>query len=279
MEYEIRPLQLKILDILKAVDEVCRTHHLRYYLWAGTMLGAVRHQGFIPWDDDADIAMPRPDYDLLMAHAREWLPSPLEAVSADTMPDYPGGFGKIVDAGTTLVEREHSDYVGGVYIDVFPIDGVPTHRLAQRFACFRYALTDKLIYFLHRNPYKHGRGPSSWLPLLVRKLFTHEGLQRTIRQLRLCYPYDHSAAVLDYDDGFRGIIDKKVLGAPTPVAFEGIMLQGVSQANAYLSQKYGPDYMTPPDIAHQRQHHFFYLDYHQSYHDYADPRQFTHQPR
>ena len=80
--YEIRPLQLRILEILLAVDKVCREHGLRYYLWAGTLLGAVRHKGFIPWDDDVDICMPRADYDTLMAHAKEWLPAPYEAMSA-----------------------------------------------------------------------------------------------------------------------------------------------------------------------------------------------------
>ena len=56
--YDIRPLQLRILDILMAVDKVCKEHNLRYYIIAGTLLGAVRHKGFIPWDDDLDIGMP-----------------------------------------------------------------------------------------------------------------------------------------------------------------------------------------------------------------------------
>ena len=76
-EYNIRELQLRILETLKAVDNVCREHNLRYYIWAGTMIGAVRHKGFIPWDDDLDIAMPRPDYDRLIEHAAEWLPKPM----------------------------------------------------------------------------------------------------------------------------------------------------------------------------------------------------------
>ena len=78
--YDIRPLQLRILKNLLAVDKVCKEHNLRYYIMAGTMLGAVRHKGFIPWDDDLDIGMPRADYDLLMANAKEWLPKPYEAV-------------------------------------------------------------------------------------------------------------------------------------------------------------------------------------------------------
>ena len=114
--YEIRPLQLRILEILLAVDKVCREHGLRYYLWAGTLLGAIRHKGFIPWDDDVDICMPRADYDTLMAHAKEWLPAPYEAMSAETNGKYPGSFGKIIDSSTTLIERAHYAYLSGIYI-------------------------------------------------------------------------------------------------------------------------------------------------------------------
>ena len=66
--YDIRTLQLRLLSILKAFDIMCRNHGLRYYLEYGTLLGAVRHGGFIPWDDDLDIMMPRPDYELLIKH-------------------------------------------------------------------------------------------------------------------------------------------------------------------------------------------------------------------
>ena len=75
VNYDIKDVQHHTLRILLALDEVCRQHQLSYYLWAGTMLGAVRHKGFIPWDDDADVAMPREDYERLIAHP-EWLPAP-----------------------------------------------------------------------------------------------------------------------------------------------------------------------------------------------------------
>ena len=113
--YDIRPLQLRILQNLEAIHNVCAEHGLRYYLWAGTMLGAVRHKGFIPWDDDIDIAMPRRDYDLLMQNAREWLPEQYEVVSYETDPkNYPLPFAKLQDANTTLLERAHLSYLGGV---------------------------------------------------------------------------------------------------------------------------------------------------------------------
>ena len=272
--YDIDELHGHILQILLRVDRVCREHGIRYYCWAGTMLGAVRHGGFIPWDDDMDICMPRPDYDRFMQHAREWLPSPLEATCIDITPDYPGGFGKIIDSSTTLIEREHSDYVGGIYIDVFPIDGAPRSRFMQRLAVARYKAVDKLLYFLHRDPYKHGHGPSSWPVLLIQRLFTQEWARRQMRRAYLACDYETSDYVLDYDDGLKGILPKTVLGQPTPIRFEGHEVMGVEQADVYLRQKYG-DYMTIPPHDHQRQHNFFFLDYNLPFRQYHDQRSFV----
>jgi len=273
--YDIDILHQHILQILLRVDRVCREHGLRYYCWAGTMLGAVRHQGFIPWDDDMDICMPRPDYERLIAHAREWLPEPLEALAIETSATYPGSFAKIIDASTTLIEREHSDYVGGIYIDVFPIDGISSNPLLSRLAVARYKACDKLLYFLHRDPYKHGRGPSSWPVLLIQRLFTHEWARRQLLKANNAYDYDRCDHVIDYDDGCQGIMPKEVLGTPQPCQFEGHTLMGVEHAGQYLRQKYGDDYMQVPPHDHQRQHNFFFLDYDLPYRKYHDRRKFV----
>ena len=113
-KYDIRALQLKVLDILLAVDKVCREHHLRYYIMAGTLIGAVRHKGFIPWDDDLDIGMPRKDYEIFMEKSKDLLPDYLEAIYWKNDPDYPLSFAKIQDARTTLIERKHLKYKGGI---------------------------------------------------------------------------------------------------------------------------------------------------------------------
>lgn len=273
--YDIDTLHSHILQILLSVDRVCREHNIRYYCWAGTMLGAVRHHGFIPWDDDMDICMPRPDYDRFMQHAREWLPEPLEALSIETSADFPGTFGKIVDSSTTLIERGHSDYVAGIYIDVFPIDGITGNRLGQRLATTRYKLLDKLFYFLHRDPYKHGHGPSAWPILLIQRLFTHEWVRRQLRAANTAYDYDRSEYVIDYDDGFHGVIPKSMLGTPQPVEFDGHLLMGLEHPDEYLRQKYGEDYMVVPPHDKQRQHDFYYLDYNLPYKQYHDQRTFV----
>ena len=263
--YDIRPLQLRMLQVIEAIDHCCRDHRLRYYIWAGTQLGAVRHKGFIPWDDDIDIAMPRPDYEQLIAHSREWLPEPYEFVCAENDPAYPLPFGKVQDASTTLIERTHLHYLGGIYIDVFPIDGVPANLKRLHFA--RYEYWKRVLYFIHRDPYKHGRGPSSWLPLLLRRIYTMQDVQLKIRRLLLSNGYEQSALVADYDDGLRGVTPKHVLGIPTPYDFEGKKLSGVEQYDTYLSRKYG-DYMKIPDGDHQRQHNFHVLDLSLPYREY-----------
>ena len=110
MEYDIRPLQLHLLDILLSFQQVCEKQGLKYYMVDGSLLGAMRHKGFIPWDDDMDIAMPRDDYERLIQHSKEWLPEPLEFVCYENDPKYPLHFGKIQDASTTLIERPHLYY-------------------------------------------------------------------------------------------------------------------------------------------------------------------------
>jgi lipopolysaccharide cholinephosphotransferase len=164
--------------------------------------------------------------------------------------------------------------VGGIYIDVFPIDGISKSKIAQKVAVARYKALDKLLYFLHRDPYKHGHGPSSWPILLIQRCFSHEWARRQLRAAYLAYDYNRSDLVLDYDDGVQGVIPKTMLGTPQPVVFEGHTVMGVEQADAYLRNKYG-DYMVIPPHDNQRQHNFFYLDYNLPYKKYKDQRTFV----
>jgi lipopolysaccharide cholinephosphotransferase len=262
--YDIRILQQKIIGNLEAIDQVCREHGLRYYLWAGTMLGAVRHKGFIPWDDDMDICMPRPDYEQLISHWREWLPQPYEVIATETDPTYPYPFAKIEDASTTVLERPDFKFLEGVYIDVFPIDGVPSDEQKRKKHFKHYKFWRHLLFLRGRDPFKHGHGPRSWLPWLLHKTFSLAWLQRKVRSYMVKYDYEQSAYVCDYDDGLRGCIEKRVLGTPQLYPFEDKQFMGVEHYDEYLSNKYG-DYMQLPPVEKQIQHHFFRLDLNRPY--------------
>ena len=262
--YDIRILQRKIIGNLEAIDAVCREHGLRYYLWAGTMLGAVRHKGFIPWDDDMDICMPRPDYEQLISHWREWLPQPYEVIAPETDPTYPYPFAKIEDASTTVLERPDFKFLEGVYIDVFPIDGAPADEQKRKSHFKRDKFWRHLLFLRGRDPFKHGKGPRSWFPWLLHKIYSLEDLQNKVKSYMTKYPYDASDYVCDYDDGLKGVIEKRILGTPQVYPFEDKQFMGVEHYDEYLSNKYG-DYMQLPPKEKQIQHHFFRLDLNRPY--------------
>lgn len=269
--YEIRPLQLRLLEILTEFHKVCERQGLRYYLVDGSLIGAVRHKGFIPWDDDMDIAMPRPDYERLIKHCKEWLPQRYEFICFENDNKYPLHFGKIQDTQSTLIERPHLFYLGGVYVDVFPIDGAPENKICQKLFYIKYKYLIKALYFIHRDPYRHGHGPSSWIPLLVRKIYTMEGLQKKIKVHRMKYSFETSKiAAVNLNDGLGSMINREtVLGSPTPILFEKKLVWGMKDNNSYLAQLFG-DYMTPPPANKIHQHNFYYMDLKKSYKEFKE---------
>lgn len=121
-------LQNKILEIFTVVEEICRKHNLRYYAVGGTCLGAVRHKGFIPWDDDLDIAMPDQDFRRFVEIARRELSHPYELISIAQLPHSTCLHAKVQNVETTFIEEgeiEYPDSYKGVFIDIFPLFGSP----------------------------------------------------------------------------------------------------------------------------------------------------------
>ena len=143
---DLRELQLKCLDILLYFKEFCEKHKLTFYLAGGTAIGALRHKGFIPWDDDIDVFMPRPDYEKL---TRIW------SETADTTKyilcrsnknvNYHHHAASIVDIRTTWIEEKNvnNDIPQGILMDVIPLDGCPDSKIKrniQLFHAFVFAL-------------------------------------------------------------------------------------------------------------------------------------------
>jgi len=259
--YDITQLQDRIFCNMVAFDRMCREHGLRYYLWAGTMLGAVRHKDFIPWDDDMDVAMPRPDYERLMAHWKEWMPAPFEVIAPESDAAYPYPFAKVEDASTTVMERPDFRFLEGIYVDVFPIDGFPANESEQKRHYSRWKLWRHLLFMRGRDPFKHGHGPRSWFPWLIHQVFTLAWLHRRVRQYMMRYDYDSAEFLVAYDDnGIDAVFPKWVVGEPKEYVFRGKRFFGVEHSHEYLTINFGSDYMQLPPVEKRVQHHFFYLD-------------------
>ena len=239
-------MQLMLLDMMQAIHDVCCEHNLHYYLIAGTMLGAVRHQGFVPWDDDADMALPRPDYDMLVAHANEWLPKRYELVSNVQNPHYPYAFARVQDRETTYILRRKFNFVGGLPVDIFPLDGMTASKLSRRWHYLRYSINNRLMYYNLVDPYKHGRGLRSVYINFFHKVVSSKWIHERMDKVQKQYDYSSSALIADHDNKpSRGILPREVYGKPTLVSFEGHKFYGVQNPNAYLKYCYG-DYMKMP---------------------------------
>lgn len=138
---EFRRLQLIELDMAVEFDRVCRKNNIKYAIYGGTMLGAVRHKGFIPWDDDMDVAMLREDYEKFRIVADQLNPDICFFQDRETDSEYLWGYAKLRRTGTTFVRagQEHIKCHTGVCIDIFPMDDVPRTlmgQILQNFYCF-----------------------------------------------------------------------------------------------------------------------------------------------
>ena len=130
---DFRRLQLLELEMMVEFDRVCRKHGIEYSICSGTLLGAVRHKGFIPWDDDADFCMLREEYERFRSVAHEMDPDICWFQDHENDPDYPWGYGKIRHTNTTYIRlgQEHLKMKTGVMIDIFPLDDIPLSRFGQ----------------------------------------------------------------------------------------------------------------------------------------------------
>ena len=132
----------RLLLMMKELHRICTENNITYYIIGGTALGARRHNGFIPWDDDVDIGMPRPDYERFSQLAQEKFPEFLELRWYKNTKHSPFQFIKLVDNRTTLKECFYDNYIEGLYIDIFPLDGVRQNSLFEQ-------MRRKKIWSLH----------------------------------------------------------------------------------------------------------------------------------
>lgn len=248
---ELQALQNVELSILLSFDAYCRKHGLRYYLIGGALLGAARYAGFIPWDDDVDVAMPREDYERLRACFAEDPIGGLFLQNADTDPRFARGIQKLRKDGTEVIEastkgvRMHQ----GIYIDIFPVDYLPAldaKAISTRQRKIRRLLSIRSI----RSGCIGGRMRTLKRLLRVAVLFlSHRRLDRRLEAL--CVKdnaKERNYAILwthNYD-WQRQTHPISVLGTGGMCDFCGNTVMAPRDIHSFLTQVFGENYMDPP---------------------------------
>lgn len=145
---ELRKMQLLQLDMLVELDRVCRKHDIKYTIFTGTLLGAVRHKGYIPWDDDSDVAMLREEYKKFKKVANELNKNICWLQDHETDPEYLWGYSKLRRTGTVYVRagQEHMKFKTGVGIDIFLLDDVPKNFIGQMLQEFHAFCLRKILW-------------------------------------------------------------------------------------------------------------------------------------
>ena len=145
---EFRKMQLVELDMLVEFDRVCRKNNINYVLFGGSLLGAVRHKGYIPWDDDADIGMLRDDYNKFKEHMNEMNKDICYFQDHETDPEYRWGYGKLRRTNSKYVRvgQEHLKCKTGIFVDIFPMDDVPKNLIGQLFQDWHCFCLRKILW-------------------------------------------------------------------------------------------------------------------------------------
>lgn len=252
-DLSLRDAQMLMVDILKDVHKICEKHDLKYFLDAGTLLGAVRHKGFIPWDDDMDIGMLREDYERFIEIAKKELPDHLflQTFETDDKYDIYQVPCKIRYNGTILIEKgisENSEMHNGVYIDVFPYDSLPKSK-------FIYKIQRMLSYNVLKSFIRIREIPDN---LTFKNKVTHAFYKIIIKT----FPYKRRKKFFDFlvkwndvNSPYMGygldtvwseyIYKKEDYFNLEKLEFEGNYFYGPKNYHAILTQLYG-DYMILP---------------------------------
>ena len=254
-EQQLRDIKSLGIEMFGHFTNACDKLGLRYYLVAGTLLGAVRHKGFIPWDDDIDVGMPREDYERFIAEGQKYMPDGFFIQAIQTESDYLANFAKIRNSNTTFIEKsvKNRNINHGVYLDIFPLDLYPETEKAQK----HFHILDKIYsrriaaeYCVEENGIKR-RIVSAILKLVYPSVKTvvekREALITSLKKSDRCANFSGIY-------GTREVMPIEWYGDGVVLEFEGIEAIAPREYDKWLTQVYG-DYMQLPSEDKRVPHH------------------------
>lgn len=264
-ELTIKQTQEISLEILKIVADICEEQDLRYYLIYGTLIGAVRHKGYIPWDDDVDIMMPRPDYDRLLAYLYKNIDQypDLEVFNHDVNKLYPYMITRISDKRYEIQMENEKPYGMGVFIDIYPYDGLGNNENEA----LKYGLKgDRLSSICYQATRDHFAIETTTSMLrkmikypfyLMSKMIGKDRIQDNLERLARVKPYDENAyvgCVVWLSGGMRDIFPREWFEEYITVPYEKYEFRIPKDYDKILSHIYG-DYMKLPPEKDRIGHH------------------------
>lgn len=257
-------------EILDVIDDVCKRNNLRYSLFYGTLIGAIRHKGFIPWDDDIDIAMPREDYEKLLSIWESQAPAGYLLQTSRNSRDNPNNFAKIRKDNTTYLQtwsEAKRGYHKGIFVDVFPADRTAPGKLSGKLQYVACA-----VNLLYSRGYKSGSGGiidkiETVLLKTDRKNYAprRDAAERYLRKWngKVHTPYICACTIGSCKDYFSADIFEKM----GTIEFQGKEYPCVSNPGATLTAVYG-DYMQfPPEEERVWHHHPLVIDFYRNFED------------
>lgn len=252
-EQNIKDVQDKILEIMVFIDKACRDNNIIYYIMGGTALGAVRHGGFIPWDDDLDIFMTPENYEKFKSVFNQIKNDDFVLQEWNVVEDYLE-YAKVRMNGTTFIEevyKDRKDMHHGIYVDIMILHKCPNNRLLQS-AIYYASKYVTLVALSQRNwkPKTHSQKIAlNALKILPNKFLSKQcykliyGFNRLMSNYSFCY-YITKAKFT------QGIFESSMFNNPVDIKFEDRILMGPSDINKYLRYRYG-EYMKLPSKEEQ----------------------------
>lgn len=266
-----REHQLALLRLLSEFDRVCRLMGVKYTLFAGTLLGAVRHKGFIPWDDDLDVVMLREDYDRFLSTAEKYLDCETFFLQKEFSEHWPMFFSKLRLNGTACIEKYHPkdpDIHQGIYIDIFPCDEAADSKLGKKLQFFASKVV--IAKSLYRRGYET-KSLSKKVFMQICRLMPMKLFLNITKRGKKGGKDVHTflAAAHDYS---KNLYPRELLTVTEDGSFEGGIYPIPSGYDKLLTMLYG-DYMElPPPEQRLKKQHAIFVDTERSYKEYADYR-------
>lgn len=247
----LRQIQMIELEMLIEVDKICKKNNIKYTIIGGTLLGAVRHGGFIPWDDDADVAMLRSEYERFCEVCKKELnEQKFYLQTMDNTKGYRWGYAKLRRKGTLFLRehQEHMPYEQGIFLDIFPIDGTPDNVLLRKFHNFRCFCVRKILWSaVGRNAGKSNferfiynilyRIPETTVKKWYRGLILKKKAATTKIVRTLTFPAPKKL------NGYY----RKWFAETNPISFEGHLFEGVKEYEEWLTYEFGDYMQIPPE--------------------------------